>query len=336
MAIINYAKDKLLDLQLKTSPKQLKVWRNIPATKAEIKKSYIEAMEKCSGKNYQQLLEGSAENYSYARRMMVEKNDLMEVLGIGPSALAYQKTRLDPIRKTNGEIDYSKIKSKYEKFCKDPDVVSTWFNALRDTYQDTLEISNEMMIDRNDLLKYFPNATRIYEVKGTNIIYINADFIDISAHVLDYVSAYDYENFWEFQKENMFLDQNTKNIYEQIEEYRKRCGYEKLDNIKFSEWIHSTRNSWRNHYYAISDLLIGGQFYINKCIDQIDEFLIQKEMKEKEFLTIKTSINPLTDYMSPEATRSEKIKYIENIEYQMHVEYEDQYIRSMREDGILK
>lgn len=74
MATINYAKDKLLDLHLKLSPKQRKIWRNIPATTKEIKQSYIDSMEKCTGKTHEQILEGSAEDYSYARRMMVEKN----------------------------------------------------------------------------------------------------------------------------------------------------------------------------------------------------------------------------------------------------------------------
>ncbi len=335
MTSINYAKDKLLDLQLKISPKQRKIWRNIPATTVEIKQAYIDSMEKCTGKTHAQILEGTAEDYSYARRMMVEKNDLMEVLGIGPSALAYQKTRLDPIRLPNGEIDYSKVEAKYQELCIDPDIISTIYKGIKNKYPDQKIIESDL-IERKDYLQYFPTATRVYEIKGTNIIYINADFINISAHFPDYVGAYDCDNFWQFQKENMMLTKNTTQVYEQILEYRKRCGYEELDIVKFSEWLHSTRNSWRNHYYAITDLTVGGQFYINECIDLIEDRQLREKFKNCEFTTHKVNVNPLTDFWEPSLTRAVYVKYIENIEYQMHVEYEDQHIRSMREDGILK
>lgn len=335
MATINYTKDKLLDLQLKLSPKQRKIWRDIPANTSEIKQSYIDSMEKCTGKTHEQILEGSAEDYSYARRMMVEKNNLMEVLGIGPSALAYKKTRLDPIRLPNGEIDYSKVEAKYQKLCNDADVISTIYSGIKNRYPER-KIKESDLIEREDYLQYFPTATRVYEIKGTKIIYINADFVNISAHTLNYVGAYDCDNYWQFQKENMMITKNTKRVYDQILEYRKRCGYEELDVVKFSEWIHSTRNSWRNHYYAITDLTVGGQFYINECIDLINDREIREKFKNCVFETQKADVNPLTNYWIPEGTRTKHIKYIENIDYQMHVEYEDQYIRSMREDGILK
>lgn len=336
MAAINKVKDKILDLQLQYSPQEIKTWRGITKDWREVKAAYIESMEQITEKSHEELLDGSSEQYSYARNMVVEKNDLMEVLGIGPSAFAYRKTRLDPIRKQNGQVDMNIVKKKYKELCKDRDVILTKQNALIDSYTNSMRITSDQLILEPELCKFFPGATEIYKVKGTNIIYICADFINIKCHTLEYVVAYDHEEYWQFQKENMLLNENTQLIYEQILEYRKRCGYEILDNIKFSEWIHSSRNTRKNYYYSIADLTIGGQFYISECINAIQDEGIRTSMKNAEISTLKCIINPLTDFVYPLMTRTEKIKYIENIEYQMHVEHEDQYIRSMREDGILK
>lgn len=324
-------KNKIEEVKLKYSLNAIKDRKKMGITTvSEHKKILDRELEIVTGKTIKKLLSGPVEDYNKALREVERQNYKLDLMKEGVNYLIYKNQYLKPYLKSDGTVD----KEKIDKTMDDSQIKNELYEVKHKLKKEIVsEISTNIqknnekkMIERNDLLEYFPYFKRIEHWPDNNIIFMEYDYIELES--LDVSKARLLNSDYIYFKETSYSCE-VKKIREIAEHYKISCETESDNKLELIDWIYNDEIKARNYSFAYNMTSIGSQYYINECIDNIPNIKLQEELKKVIFSSIFTTINPLGPNISASSLYGRHVKYTNMTKYPVSFP-----VRYVEEKGI--
>lgn len=295
-------------------------------------------MEVVSGKTYSEILNGSIADYNQILSDVEYHDYKLSMLKTGRNYLIYENTYLRPYMNEDGSVNIEKLLKLLEERQNHKIVKNNKRNVkkklLKKILGDDSKIDN--LIERKDLLQYFPDYYKIEQVADTNLILIEYDDLVYESLEVFGVDVMKF-NSPTFDVNKQAKTKEALEVRSLIDEYLRRCGKTKLDKFEHYDFSVNEPEQFANYYEANKSIAIGSQHQINEIIDNIKDPKVKEELKKCRFSLVYAKINPIGPNIY---TRTQNYDYYE---YQKPSErkaslpikhIEEEHVKTMLEDGF--
>lgn len=302
-------------------------------------KLFQNEIEIASGKTINELLNGNILEYNNAIVQTENKQYMLDRMGISRNNLLYRNEDLRQYLDIHGTLDQKKAQKRIEEIENHPLIVDVKIDqkvkVLNRIFKENVDNRKYEAIDREDLKVFFPGFKNIEQYPGSNIIFLEHE--EYEWDTLDEESVISLRNDTSYLDRSTYkLTQEGKEILEESSDYLERHNVDENDPYAYMEWYYEKMKEASNYHAIQISLARGSQYYINKCIDSIEDDNIKQKVKKYSFTTIISIVCPVGPNIESNGGWAENITYEEpqNRQATYNVYYEDQeYIQKLISTG---